>query len=240
VLKIQRLHAGPEVKLGAAAPTVASDIMARVDEIWRREKNSPRGERLFNGQLFSVSTYTPQAITGWISEYRYFLAQRRDPDLHVALKVRPLAVTGMLICRDGIVFGRRASASEMDANLWELVPSGSVDAAAIEPDGKVSLSRCLTNELEEETGLHLSTLAAPPEAVALIEDPHSHVVDIVLRFEVNCSGSDVLESFTRLENREYTMLEIVALPSVPAFRRRYAAQLGTISAAILDIIAPQL
>jgi 8-oxo-dGTP pyrophosphatase MutT (NUDIX family) len=224
--------------LGATAPTVAPEVMIRVEEIWQREK-AQRGDRLFNGKLFSIHACTPRAIVGRMSEYRYFLAQRRDPALHAALRIRPLAVTGVLVCRDGIVFGRRGSGSEMDGDLWELAPSGSVDDAAVDPEGNVSLAQCLIRELEEETGVCRSKLTAPPEAIALIEDLQSHVVDVALRFEVNCSGADILESFSGLRHREYAALELVAPVAVPAFRRQHAAQLGAVSAGILDIIAPQ-
>jgi 8-oxo-dGTP pyrophosphatase MutT (NUDIX family) len=235
VLKVRALRSKLHVRLGAAAPVIAPEVLVRIEEIWRHEK-AQRGEKLFNGQLFSIHQSGPDAIIGWMAEYRHFLAQQRDPSLHAALKIRPLAVTGVLICADGIVFGRRANEMEMDAGHWELVPSGSVDSSAIGPDGRVSLERCVLTELEEETGIQASDVAAPPKAIALIEDLESHVMDVGVILNLNWPTAQIRERFATLKNREYSMLEVVAIAMIPEFRRKYGPLLSVVSTALLDIL----
>ena len=239
MLRVQALHSKLNVRLGAAAPAIGSDVLSRIEAIWQREKMK-RGDKLFDGQVFSIHQSGPDAIVGWMAEYRHFLAQRRDPSLHAALKISPLAVTGALICRDGIVFGRRASETEMDAKLWELVPSGSVDGSAVEPDGRVSLERCVLTELEEETGIRASEVAATPRAIALIEDLQSHVTDVGLILEANWSTAQVLERFATLENREYGTLEVVAIAAIPEFRRKCGTSLSEVSASLLDVVVQRV
>ena len=235
MLNVHLLQSEPRVTLGAAAPTIGPDIEARVEEIWQREKEL-RSHDLYNGRLFSVDHCNAKTIVGWISEYRYFLAQRREPSLHAALKIKPLAVTGILSCSDGVLFGRRSGRSEMDAGCWELVPSGGVDEAAVGPAGQVSLERCMLIELEEETGIGASELSAPSRAIALVEDPQSHVIDVGIMLATASSAAQIQHRFAALENREYSELEIVAPADVRAFRRNRADSLGAVSAALLDTL----
>jgi hypothetical protein len=173
-----------------------------------------------------------------MSEYRYFVAQRRAADLHEVLKIRPLAVTGVLMCTDGVVVGRRSGKSEMDADMWELVPSGGVDQSAVEPDGRVNLERSLLTELAQEIGIAKSDLNAPPRAIVLVEDVRSHVTDIGMRLDLRWSARDVLERFASIANREYSALEAVPLHAIPAFRLKHGQSLSPVSAALLDVIAP--
>jgi hypothetical protein len=235
MLNVHLLQSEPRVTLGAAAPTIGPGIEARVDEIWQREKEL-RSHDLYNGRLFSVDHCDAKTIVGWISEYRYFLAQRREPSLHAALKIKPLAVTGILSCSDGVLFGRRSGRSEMDAGCWELVPSGGVDDAAVGSAGQVSLERCILIELEEETGIGASELSAPSRAVALVKDPQSHVTDVGIMLSIASSAAQIQHRFAALENREYSELEIVAPADVRAFRRNRADSLGSVSAALLDTL----
>ena len=235
MLNVHLLQSEPKVTLGAAAPTIGPDIEARVDEIWQREKEL-RSHELYNGRLFSIDHCDARTIVGWISEYRYFLAQRREPSLHAALKIKPLAVTGILSCPDGILFGRRSVRSEMDAGCWELAPSGSVDDAAVGPAGQVSLEQCLLIELEEETGIGASELSVHSRAVALVEDPQSHVTDVGIMLATASSAAQIQRRFAALENREYSELEIVAPAELRAFRRDQAYSLGAVSAALLDAL----
>lgn len=223
------------VRLSAPTPIIAPEMLLRIEEIWQREK-ARRGKTLFNSRLFSIDRSAPDAIAGWMTEYRYFLAQRRDPSLYAELKIRPLAVTGVLCCKNGIVFGRRADQTEMDAKLWELVPSGSVDDQAVNHDGRVSLERSILIELHEEIGIRASEVLIPSTAFALVEDSESHVTDAGLVLKIDCSGEQILEKFSELENREYSALKVVAVSAIPEFRRRCGTSLSQVSGALLDTV----
>ena len=86
MLNVHLLQSEPRVTLGAATPTIGADIEARVNEIWQHEKEL-RSHDLYNGRLFSIDYCDAKTIVGWISEYRYFLAQRREPSLYATLKI---------------------------------------------------------------------------------------------------------------------------------------------------------
>jgi 8-oxo-dGTP pyrophosphatase MutT (NUDIX family) len=127
----------------------------------------------------------------------------------------------------------------MDANLWELVPSGSVDGAAVERDGQVSLERCVLTELEEETGIRASEVS-PPRAIALVEDSDSHVTDVCLMLRTDHTAAGILKRFEALENREYTRLEVIAVDAIPEFRKQCGAALGGVTGALLDTVTARL
>jgi 8-oxo-dGTP pyrophosphatase MutT (NUDIX family) len=234
MLNVRALQSTPRVALGTP-PALEPDVLARVEQIWQQEKKL-RGDQLFNGAMFSVQEFSEGEIIGCMTEYRLFLAQRRDPALYEALKIRPLAVTGVLACRDGLVLGQRSSRTEMDANLWELVPSGSVDAQSLDDDGQPSLLRCLLNELREETGILASNVLGEPSAIAAADDSASHVVDIGLGMRIDLSAGQVIETFAALKNREYASLEVIAADGIEAFRKNRGASLADVSAALLKIV----
>jgi hypothetical protein len=227
------------IRLGAVAPLTDAQVLSRIEDIWQEECKR-RGSGLFNGRMFSVERHDAGKIIGTITEYKCFLAQRRDPSLRTELNVNPLAVAGITLCKDGVLFGRRGARTEMDADRWELVPSGSVDPAAMDYEGHVSLQRSLLAELEEEVGIRTSEVATPPRSIAVIEDSQSHVIDVAMLVTVDLSGPAVLNRFATIENREYSALKVIALDSMEEFRRSLGAALIEVSASILDLATPLL
>jgi hypothetical protein len=228
-----------KVRLAASPPVITPDALARVEEIWQAEK-ALRGDALFNGRLFSIDRSSPEQITGWLAEYSWFLAQRRDPNLYPLLKVRPLGVTGMLCCADGIIFGRRGGHVEMDAGLWELVPSGGVDGSTVDSNDQIDLGAHLLIEMTEETGIPAAAVLAPPLAFAMIEDQSRCVTDVGLVLQTDLSAHQVNELFAALTNREYIALEVVPASRISRFLDSRGGTLAEVSRALLDKATPYL
>lgn len=231
----------PEMKvfLGASPPVVPPDVLDRVEEIWRTEKGRREGA-IFNGHLFSVETAEPGSIIGWLAEYKSFLAQRRDPSLYQALRVQPLAVTGLLLCDGGVVFGHRAGHVEQDAGLWELVPSGGIDGLTRKPDGSIDLVQHLLVELAEETGIGAEEVKSPPKAFAMVSDVDSHVSDVGIILRTVLSKLGVMTAFASLENREYVALEIIPVVQLEEFIKSRGETLAQVSTALLEAARPLL
>ncbi len=236
MLKVSPARPAPEVHLGAMEPVLSPEVHRRVEDIWQAE-TALRGDRLFNGRLFSIAQSTPQHMRGWLAEYRWFIAQRRDPSLHAYLKVRPLAVTGVLHCAEGIVFGRRASHLEMDPGRWELVPSGGVDGAHVNRAGRVDLAAQLLTELVEETGIPPSEVASPPHAFAMVEDARSHVTDIGFTIRIAHSAAQMRALFATAAHREYVALEVVPATQIARFLAECGDTLVEVSRALLGRLA---
>jgi len=233
MLTVRPMLPGATVVLGATPPTLPSAILSRIEEIWRSEKER-RKETLFNGRLFSVETAEPKRIVGWLAEYKWFLAQRRDPNLGRILRIYPLAVTGLLVCADGVVFGRRADHVEQDAGLWELVPSGGIDGSASRPDGSIDLIQHLLTELVEETGITASMIASPPQPVALIGDDKANVWDVGFVVRTDASKATIISSFASLENREYTALEVIPVSRLSDFMSDRGPSIAPVSSALVN------
>jgi 8-oxo-dGTP pyrophosphatase MutT (NUDIX family) len=179
---------------------------------------------LFNGRVFSADAIAPDRIEGHLTEFRRIVAQMARPDLFEALRLRPLAVNGVLRCADGVAFGRRHPGAVYQPGLWQMPPAGSVDGGAIGADGAADLRAALLAELREELGLPAESVAAP-RALAIVEHEGSHVLDLGMELRNNWSGSAVLDAHARLGNREYAPLLIVPEHELSAF---LAAQAGEV------------
>lgn len=194
-------------------PKPEAAVEAHVDRIWQTEK-ARRGEALFNGHIFSVSTRLGGEISGFIAEYRWFVAQRRDPTLREYLNIRPLSVSGLLTCDEGVLIGRRGALVEQNADEWELVPSGTIDPTAIGAQGNVDFTAALETEMREEIGLDRSALSSALNAVLIVEDPANGVMDVVLHGSLAISAADVLSRHAGLTNREYREMAVVPVHAI--------------------------
>lgn len=203
-----------ELRLAEPPPALSAGLQAEVDELWRQEQ-AQRGGGLFDGQIFSVRDGTPPLLTGGFVPYRQWLAQRRRPDLYEALRLRPLAVSGLLRCADGIVFGRRGGRTTDHPAQWELVPSGGIEPGCVSGQ-QVDALRQILSEAEEEVGL------AEDEVVAmgifgLIEDLTSHVIDLGIALASRCSAATLRERHRIRGSDEYTALAVVAENDVAGY-----------------------
>jgi 8-oxo-dGTP pyrophosphatase MutT (NUDIX family) len=216
--------------LGDRAPLEA-DLERRVADLWRQAQ-AHRATPLFDGELLSVTSIEGTRIAGRFAPYRWFVAQRADPTLSAALGVRPLAVSGLLRCRDGVVFGRRSEGSTQDAGRWELVPSGGLDRACRRPDDTIDFGAKILDELREETG-------CPPGAVdsavpfVVVEDPASGVFDIGVDIALDLDAEAVLAAHRSRASDEYDRLRIVPVPEIGMLVRQADAPVVEVSLALL-------
>ena len=206
-INVLALDPGFEIRVVDAFAT-PQGIAARVDEIWAWEKQE-RGAQLTNGRAYSLCGHAPDCLTLQPIEYRHVLARRRAPDLaRAGLAIRPVGVTGVLSCADGLVLGRRGDPVASDAGLWEAAPAGGLD----HPDPTAQI----LGELREELGLDASRVP-PPVACGMVEDVASGVIDIVLRLHPDASADDILAIHKALGTDEYSGLAIVKREDVAAF-----------------------
>ena len=108
----------------------------------------------------ALTTSTPEIISGHWSEFRRSLAQIIRPELYDRLRVRSLAVNGVISCAHGVLIGRRSSHAVYQAGQWQLPPAGSVDQSAENADGNIDFGGQLLQELREEFGCRPSTSKA--------------------------------------------------------------------------------
>ena len=217
-----------------AAPPLPHDLEAEVESLWQAEQRR-RGQALFNGYILSATEIGPARIAGRRVEYRRLMAQRLRPELFETLRVRPVAVSGILRCADGVVFGRRAQSSVQDPGLWELVPSGGIDTAGIVGAGPIDLRNQILTELNGEVGLdaNLVTVSAP---FCLIEDDESKVLDIGLALTAPTLTADaILESHHGSGAGEYDELVVIPQAELEHFLEQVGAQLVSVSRMLLSL-----
>ena len=195
-------------------------------------ENRRRGGVLFDGLAFSVERLDGKQIVGRFVRYSRFVAQAAKPDLFDVLRVRPLAVSGLLTCADGVVFGRRAASVTQDAGLWELVPSGGVDPSCRDATGRIDVVGQVLNELREEIGIERGQVgSAVPFAV--VENIGDHVIDVAVAIETRLAAGEIRRLFRQGGSGEYADLAIVPLADVPQFVKRFGGELAGISRFLL-------
>ena len=215
-------------------PTVLTDlgppppISARAEEalerIWRRDLADP-DRLLFNGTLFSVAAIEKGRIAGHFIEYRRYHAQRREPGLFPELRVRPLAVTGLLEIAEGIVFGCRGTAVAQESGAWELAPAGGIDRDAV-IDGKIDPATQIVLELHEELGIESRQLTRI-DPFCVLEDTESHVIDFGIALAADRKATDLRPS------PEYSKVKAVPPAAIPEFAASLGSSLTLISRLLL-------
>ena len=101
--------------------------MTAVAAIWQAELQ--HRANLFQRRHLRADSIA-KLITGRWIEYHRLVAQVRSPDLHGALGVSSLAITGLLHGPHGVLLGRREQRAIYHAGWWQLPSAGSVDRSA--------------------------------------------------------------------------------------------------------------
>ncbi len=191
------------------SPALAPATLKIIRGIWDREQGK-RARPLYDGKLFSLEQREGRRLQGCLVDYSWFIAQRAEPALYAELRLRPVAVSGLLISPDGIVFGKRARDTTQDPGRWEAVPSGGIDGGTLDPYAK------LLEELEEETGCPGSSVARR-RTLGVIEDGDRHSVEIGIALETALGATELRRLHDRSDHREYEALEIVPAPELRGF-----------------------
>lgn len=231
MINVYEFEKDGRIELIEPAPAIPDVLREQVDGLWLQEKER-RGGSLFDGKILSVETLSPALITCRLSEYRYLTAQRLRPSLYSDLGVRPLAVTGFLMCQQGLVLGLRSGSNSQDQGLWEVVPSGGLDLQCLKADpthmempAKVDYLAQVRTELLEEIGLSWAAIDSC-QTLCLIEDTDEKVVDIVVQLRAPRLDFDqVLESHRQSGSAEYENLML--LSTGPDVNREIALMIDT-------------
>jgi len=212
------------VQVHRAMPELPAALDAEVERLWQlASARMARGRAgpLFNGRVISAERITPALITGHLTEFRRVVAQYEQPALFGELGLRPLAVSGVLCCTDGVVIGRRNMDAVILPGMWQLPPAGSVDASVVAEDGSVDLQQQLRLELQEELGLPPDCIDAP-RTLCVAEHPVTRVSSVGMQIRTTLDAGAVLAAHRTGGNAEYAPLKVVPWAELP----RFIAQLG--------------
>jgi hypothetical protein len=203
----------PEVVLVAAGEPdpLPIALQDRVDRAWNeaRDKNAT----LFDGGVFSHHRVDMDSqgrvirIEGRMVPYSRYLACRVDGDLGDELGLWVMGVTGLLLCLEGAVAGRR-SRTATGAGELELAPAGTIGRSDVR-EGTIDVRRCILAELEEEVGLAAADLSEMPEPFALVEDEATRVADVALWMRSLLPFDQIAAIHGQQPGREYDQLRLV-------------------------------
>lgn len=148
---------------------VPETSLATVDEAW--DKLCNQNSKFYDGDIVHVLSVNRTGCGGASiqvaqTSYRFHAVG--------TLGINPLGVKGICIQNDLYLCGKRGTQMGAYPNMWEFAPSGMVEPNQI-PEYVIE------RELEEETGLHVSS---PPIATAIFFDDTSRTWEIVYQLAV--------------------------------------------------------
>ena len=208
------------------------DLEFEIESIWRREEER-RGNAIFNGHVLSALDITPNGLRCRVVEYRHLLAQLTRPALYRVLRIKPVGVSGLFQCADGIVFGKRGLAVTQDPGLWELVPSGGLQYDKKASGGEYDYRPQIMAELQEEIGIHAGAVSSITP-FCLVHDLDSHILDIGIEMVSSLTAERVLHLHGATISGEYEALRIVPRGDIVEFVREQARGLVGVSAKLIE------
>lgn len=231
MIKVAPFSAEATIIRTSPPPAPSPEVLARIDQLWADEQES-RGAAIENGRILSLFKTDSAKLQVWETQYKWWIAQRRDPSLFSEIRIRPLAVTAFTHLGNAIVVARRSHELTQDAGLWEIPPSGSVDADRALKNGTIDIVAQLHSELSTELNIGPSlVLALRP--FALMEDTVDNVVDIVFDVCLAPHREEVESLFEVRASTEYTEIGIWPFSNLRDHLARERQQMSPSAVAIL-------
>lgn len=162
--------------------TLSDYDKARVEMLWQEEL-MVRSSDLYNGQLLNFVSLDGMRLLGEFVEYKFYLAQLRDPALQPLLQIAPICISGLTFSGNKVLIGRRSKTVMQDRDHFEAVPSGGIDPHSQRGD-LIDISEQFQRELWEETGISVTEIRNI-QPFLLAYDPSTHLYEICASIEVN-------------------------------------------------------
>jgi len=134
-----------EISLIDIPEAVPPDLQEQIESLWKAESQK---RELEDRKILSLVAIRPQRIICRTVDYKSFFAQTLLPELN--LRICPIAVCGITRQGDQYLVGKRSKNVLQYPEMYEFVPSGSLDAADPVPEKQI------LKELQEECGIEKS------------------------------------------------------------------------------------
>lgn len=202
-MNYQTIKISPKISLKSIPPRgfLLSDYQkTEIDTIWRQEQGV-RSTKLFNGRMFNLIELKDEEIVGEFIEYKYYLAQLRNPSYVEVLRILPVCISGITMAGDKVLIGQRSDKVMQYPEYYETVPSGGIDDST-QTHESINLTRQFEKELWEETKISVTEIKKI-ELFSLIFDPDNNLYELCAQIQVNYSClKEPIES-----NEEYTKFQ---------------------------------
>jgi hypothetical protein len=199
----------------------------RIEMVWS-EENSARPSKLFNGQLLNFVSLENEILRGEFVDYKFYIAQLRDPGLEPLLNIAPVSISALTFAGDKLLVGRRSGDVTQYKNLFECVPSGGIDPAAVR-DQKVDLQEQFSRELWEETHISVTEIKRILP-FQLVQDFSTHHYEICATIEVNY----MVVHEERKPTEEYSEFIWVPRSEIKNFLKQHASEFVPFSLHLIE------
>ena len=228
MIRFERFDNPAVITVEEASP-LADSLEAEVSRIWQSDPQVAAGNR-FDGTLVSLVERDEGVWRCQKIPYRWFLAQRRKPSMYRDLKICMLAATGLVSCESGYLLGKRADFVEQDPGMWEFLPAGGVDEAAITSSGTVNLLNTFHAEWQEETGCSPEFIEQSAGVVAYIEDQKNRVIDLIIQARCTVSFQQVKDCFQKSGSNEYDEISCLSSEEISKIDKMQIAEISRMTA----------
>jgi 8-oxo-dGTP pyrophosphatase MutT (NUDIX family) len=190
---------------------------AHIERLWQEEL-AARPSQLFNGQLLNFVSFEEERMVGEFIDYKFYLAQLRDPLMQPLLQIAPICISGMTLSGEKLLIGRRAHGVSQYPDAFEAVPSGGIDPHA-QRDHQIDLLDQFERELWEETGISVTEIKRiRPFLIA--HDLSTQLYEICAQIDVNYT----VVSEERSPTEEYQEFIWVPRMELKAFIQKHESE----------------
>ncbi len=190
----------------AAPLSLPLTLRSQIEAIWL-DAIAAR-PNLFNGKIFTLNNYRDGNLYISESEYKVSFSIQKIPAIFEVNPISVLAVTGVLLCQDGLILGRRGNSVSFQNGLWEPAPAGSLSC----PDPKAQV----LEELEEELGITQNRVSTV-EIIGLIEDNSTNIVDIIFKIVATEKFNEIKSRIRDYNNNEHDELCCIKIADIRSF-----------------------
>lgn len=218
-----------EVTPYARGFTLSDHEKILIENIWNHEISN-QNERLFNGQILNVVSFTEEKMVAEFVDYKFYLAQLRDPNFEPVLGIRTVCVSGITTIVDKVLMGRRSPTVSNFPKFYELVPSGGIDPGSLVTN-KIDITKQFEVELWEETGISV-TEVKDIRPLGLVYDEDQKTYDFCAEIVVNYSA---LKEFLDPSD-EYEDLAWIPKHDIEKIIRRHKKEIVPLSLLLLQMM----
>lgn len=181
-------------------------LRTQIEQIWSDAiANNPN---LFNGKIYTLKNYKDGNLYIADSEYKVSFSLQKSPKIFKENPILILAVTGILLCEDGLILGRRGNSVSFQNGLWEPAPAGSL--SCLDPKAQV------LEELEEELGIARNRINEI-EITGLIEDQSTNIADIIYKITIKEKFNEIKSIIKHSKDNEHDELHCVKIADLGSF-----------------------
>ena len=208
----------PSFQIRLTSPlSLSRQLEKRINDLWMAALSSTNS-RLFNGLIFSATSAGPEGILGRFVEYKYYLAQQMDIRLLPVLNIKPVCLSGVLTCQDGLVFGKRQDWFATRPGIWGLTPSGCLTPDTFATDGSVDYVKAFLYALKDDLNIEAHYLSDLSHNSLIVENSvGGKGYSLVMNAQIALSSLAIKRCHINAKEDKYSEIAVIPPEDVEEF-----------------------